>query len=135
MRNIDQDYKSKPGSAPALRLAPGEARNLRRFAAVCTFLLQTEPNRSEITTMQDSPALTNATKVENNSSVFEETDPDLRRRINRAIVDRAPPTYKGVYAKFKVVNWRGRNRGLLVDLRACVEPRRLHRGTDCTRHG
>ncbi len=52
--------------------------------------------------MQDNQALANAVKVENNSVVFEKTDPDLRRRINRAIVDRDPPTYKGVFAKFNL---------------------------------
>ncbi len=39
---------------------------------------------------------------ENNSSIFEKTTPALRREINKALIDRDPPTYKGVFAKFKL---------------------------------
>lgn len=39
-------------------------------------------------------------KIETQSSVFDKTTPDLRRQINRAIVDHSPPTYRGIYEKF-----------------------------------
>jgi len=34
------------------------------------------------------------------SSIYDKTTPDDRRKIDRAIVDRDPPTYRGVFKKF-----------------------------------
>jgi hypothetical protein len=45
-----------------------------------------------------------AEKQESNSSIFDKTTPDLRREINRALIDRDPPTYKGVFAKLKLAD-------------------------------
>src|SRR5262245_7751603 len=36
------------------------------------------------------------------STIFAKTAPDFRREIDRAIVNRTPPTYKGVYDNFKL---------------------------------
>jgi hypothetical protein len=52
--------------------------------------------------MPEQKAIQYLEKQESNSSVFEKTTPDLRRAVNRALVDRDPPSYKGVYAKFKL---------------------------------
>ena len=38
--------------------------------------------------------------IETKSSIFEKTDPDFRRRLDQAIIDHAPPTYKALFAKF-----------------------------------
>jgi len=38
--------------------------------------------------------------IDSKSSIFDKTDPDLRRRIDQAIVDRQPPTYKAVFDQF-----------------------------------
>lgn len=38
--------------------------------------------------------------IDSKSSIFEKTDPDLRRRLDRAIVDRRPPTYQAIYDEF-----------------------------------
>ena len=39
-------------------------------------------------------------KIETQSSIFEKTDPDFRRRLDQAIIDHDPPTYKALHAKF-----------------------------------
>ncbi len=39
-------------------------------------------------------------KIETQSSIFEKTDPDFRRRLNQAIIDHDPPTYKALFTKF-----------------------------------
>ena len=40
-RNAEQDYMTRTDARPDPRLATRQAENLRRFAAVCTFFLQT----------------------------------------------------------------------------------------------
>ncbi len=50
--------------------------------------------------MSDDPAPKTFRQVDGTSSLFEKTDPDLRRKINQAIVNRSPQTYRGVYEKF-----------------------------------
>jgi hypothetical protein len=40
------------------------------------------------------------------SSIFEKTDAALRRRLNRAIVDRHPPTYRGIFDRFNLAALR-----------------------------
>jgi len=39
-------------------------------------------------------------RIETNSSLFEKTSRELRRQINQAIIDREPPTYRGIYEHF-----------------------------------
>ena len=39
-------------------------------------------------------------KMETQSSMFEKTDPDFRHRLDQAIIDHDPPTYKALFAKF-----------------------------------
>ena len=41
-------------------------------------------------------------KIETQSSLYEKTDPDFRRSLDRAVIDRDPPTYKALYNKFKL---------------------------------
>ncbi len=41
-------------------------------------------------------------KIETQSSIFEKTDPDLRRRLDQAIIDHDPPTYKAIFSKFEL---------------------------------
>ncbi|MBN2559695.1 MAG: hypothetical protein JXQ75_02030 [Phycisphaerae bacterium] len=41
-------------------------------------------------------------KLETHSSIFDKTDADFRRRLDQAVIDRDPPTYKAVYNKFKL---------------------------------
>lgn len=43
-----------------------------------------------------------AEMIDSKSSVFERTDPDLRRGIDQALIDRQPPTYKAVYDTFNL---------------------------------
>ena len=40
--------------------------------------------------------------IETKSSIFEKTDPDFRRRLDQAIIDHDPPTYKAIYSKFEL---------------------------------
>ena len=47
-----------------------------------------------------SPQTPVLTQIDSKSSIFEKTDPDLRRRIDQALVDRQPSTYKAVYEQF-----------------------------------
>jgi hypothetical protein len=42
------------------------------------------------------------TPIDSKSSMFAKTDPMLRRRIDRALVERQPATYKGVYEEFRL---------------------------------
>jgi hypothetical protein len=42
------------------------------------------------------------TPIDSKSSMFAKTDPVLRRRIDRALVERQPATYKGVYEEFRL---------------------------------
>ncbi|HVP13113.1 MAG TPA: hypothetical protein VMV94_18200 [Phycisphaerae bacterium] len=44
----------------------------------------------------------NFDSLETNSSMFEKVPPGLRSKIDRALVDRSPPTYKGVFEQFKL---------------------------------
>jgi len=39
-------------------------------------------------------------KLETQSSIFQKTGPDLRRRLDQAVIDHDPPTYKAIYNKF-----------------------------------
>jgi len=39
-------------------------------------------------------------KLETQSSIFEKTDPDFRRRLDQALIDHDPPTYKAAFTKF-----------------------------------
>jgi hypothetical protein len=43
-------------------------------------------------------------KIETQSSIFDKAAPDLRRQINQAIVDHSPPTYRGIYEKFRLAD-------------------------------
>jgi len=38
------------------------------------------------------------------SSLFEKLDPNLRRKLDRAILNRDPPTYKAAYARFNLAD-------------------------------
>jgi len=40
--------------------------------------------------------------IETKSSIFEKTDPDFRRRLDQAIIDHNPPTYRAVFTKFNL---------------------------------
>ncbi|MBN2563561.1 MAG: hypothetical protein JXQ75_21795 [Phycisphaerae bacterium] len=52
--------------------------------------------------MSRQQAINYIEKQDSNSSVLDKTTSQLRREINKALVDRDPPTYKAVYAKFKL---------------------------------
>ncbi|MFH1418918.1 MAG: hypothetical protein ABII12_11625 [Planctomycetota bacterium] len=54
--------------------------------------------------MHNDQAVDLVAKQESNSSIFERITSDRRREINKAIIDREPPTYKGVFAKFKLAD-------------------------------
>ena len=41
-------------------------------------------------------------KIATQSSILEKTDPDFRRRLDQAIIDHDPPTYKALYSKFEL---------------------------------
>ena len=43
-------------------------------------------------------------KIETQSSIFEKTDPDFRRRLDQAIIDHDPPTYKALFTKFNLAS-------------------------------
>ncbi|MFQ5425135.1 MAG: hypothetical protein ACE5F9_14315 [Phycisphaerae bacterium] len=43
-------------------------------------------------------------KIESRSSFYEKTDAAFRRQINRAVVDRDPPTYRALFQKFRLAD-------------------------------
>lgn len=43
-------------------------------------------------------------KLETQSSIFEKTDPDFRRRLDQALIDHDPPTYRAAFNKFNLAD-------------------------------
>lgn len=43
-------------------------------------------------------------KIETQSSLYEKLAPDFRRRLDQAIVDHDPPTYRALFDKFKLAD-------------------------------
>lgn len=58
--------------------------------------MKNNPTKSAV----PNPARAFLGRIESRSSVIEKTDPDLRRRLDQAIADRAPATYKEIYQHF-----------------------------------
>ena len=63
-----------------------------------------------------SPQTPVVTQIDSKSSIFEKTDPDLRRRIDQALADRQPPTYKFLHTVHQFLKARKDDR--LAEARA-----------------
>jgi hypothetical protein len=52
--------------------------------------------------MMTRPPTADPEKLETKSSVYKKLDPETRRRLNRAIVDRQPATYRGIFEHYNL---------------------------------
>jgi hypothetical protein len=62
-----------------------------------TSTLPTDPAPSAIWSGSKKP-----TERASRTAMYDKLSPDLRRAIDRAVVDRDPPTFRGVYEKFQL---------------------------------
>lgn len=49
-----------------------------------------------------SDATSTVPNIESRSTIFEKLPPDLRRKLDQAIIDRDPPAYRDLHAKFNL---------------------------------
>ncbi|HVP09703.1 MAG TPA: hypothetical protein VMV94_00790 [Phycisphaerae bacterium] len=50
------------------------------------------------------PANENPGRPAGRTAIYDKLSPDLRRAIDRAVVDRDPPTFRGVYERFRLAD-------------------------------
>jgi len=102
--------RAAPTSAPPDTRHPiPDPRGSERAAPASTdpdpgFRNPASPGRTDVSGNLDSPASPDPDPLtrlyETKSSVFEKVPPEHLRKVNRAIIDRDPPTYPAVYKRF-----------------------------------